>query len=236
MTKLYVCEISNLIEELKSDENAMEVYFEKLGELRIEHILKHNRAEDRARALGASLLLLFALWQEGYELPSLPDFAYEKKGKPYLMGLEQVHFNLSHTKNIVTCVISNKEVGVDVEHVRQIKENTTNRVFTEKEKQMAMYSEEGYVRIWTMKEACAKLIGTGISEIIDGLEIVKNSSGITVKKLNQNIIKTFCYKIIAEGKLSDNLEYPYYYSICANESDHVECIYTKWDSSRIMYC
>ena len=42
MTKLYVCEISNLIKEVKADSNALENYFDKLGKQRIEHILKNR--------------------------------------------------------------------------------------------------------------------------------------------------------------------------------------------------
>ena len=235
MTKLYVCEISNLIEEVKSDEKALDIYFEKLGKMRIEHILKNNKAEDRARTLGASYLLLFALQKEGYEWNSLPDFVFTKKGKPHIPDLQKVHFNISHTKNIITCVISDKEAGVDIEHVRDMKEATINRVFTENEKQMAGFNTEGYVRLWTMKEAYAKLIGTGLSEILDGLEISEQDSEITIRKLNQDIIKTFCY-CIAEGKLTDSYDYPYYYSVCSNTKESVEIIYTKWDNENIIYC
>ncbi len=236
MTILYVCEISNLIEELREDEKALEAYFEKLGEMRIEHILKHNKAEDRARTLGASLLLLFALQKEGYEIESLPDFAFTGKGKPYIPGLEQLHFNLSHSKNIITCVISNEEVGVDIEHIRDMKDATINKVFSEKEKRMAGYDMEGYVRLWTMKEACAKLIGTGLSEILDGLEISEKGDDTIVEKLNRDTTKAFCYTVTAEGKISDSLEYPYYYSVCSHTKEYVKCIYTKWDNKNILYC
>ena len=98
MTKLYVCEISNLIEEAKKDVNALEKYFVKLGKQRIEHILKKHKAEDRARTLGAALLLLFALQKEGIEISCLPDYVYKGKGKPYLEQFPEIHFNLSHTK------------------------------------------------------------------------------------------------------------------------------------------
>ena len=105
MIKLYVCEISNLIEEIKADEKALDSYLAKLGEKRAEYILKKSRAEDRARAIGASYLLLFALHKEGVLLEMLPDFSYEEKGKPYLEEVPQFHFNLSHTKNMVVCAI-----------------------------------------------------------------------------------------------------------------------------------
>ena len=79
MLKLYVCEISNLIKEVQTDATVLATYFDKLGEARIEQILKYNRAEDKARGLGAAYLLLFALHKEGVLLEMLPDFSYEEK-------------------------------------------------------------------------------------------------------------------------------------------------------------
>lgn len=235
MIKLYVCEISNLIEEIKADEKALDSYLAKLGEKRVEYILKKSRADDRARAIGASYLLLFALKEEGYKAETLPDYAYAQNGKPYLEELSQLHFNISHTKNIITCVISNGEVGVDVEHVREIKEVTINRVFSEKEREMAENSVEGYVQLWTMKEACAKLIGTGLSEIVAGLEIKKEKECPVVEKLNQDIRKT-PYHVVAEGQIFDFQRYPYYYSVCTDKEDEVITTHTKWEEHQIVLC
>ena len=229
MIKLYVCEISNLIEEVKADENALQTYFDKLGRGRIEHILKNCKAEDRARALGASLLLLFALNNDGYEMEKLPEFSFMENGKPYFAEQPELFFNLSHSGNYVLCVLGDCEMGVDIERVRSIKGNTKNRVFTEKEKVMTLGNEAGYIRLWTMKEACAKLRGSGLADILDGMELCSTNNGFVIKKLNQDIRKTFCYPILAEGKISDAYENPYYYSICTKESSKVEIIHTMWD-------
>ena len=120
-------------------------------------------------------------------------------------------------------------MGVDIERVRSIKGNTKNRVFTEKEKVMTLGNEAGYIRLWTMKEACAKLRGSGLADILDGMELCSTNNGFVIKKLNQDIRKTFCYPILAEGKISDAYENPYYYSICTKESSKVEIIHTMWD-------
>lgn len=242
MTKLYVCEISNLIEEVKAEENVLNTYFDKLGKERIAHILKHSKAEDRARSLGVSLLLLFALQQEKTDISKLPDFSYIENGKPYLKELENLYFNLSHTKNIIACVISNVEVGVDVEHVREIKENTINRVFTEREKALIGFNIEGYIQLWTTKEACAKVQGKGLADILDGLEIVETENGKFIQKLNQDIIKTFCYRVIAEGKVQDSDQYPYYYSVCTENigsrkdalETNVQIIKLQWDKKNFI--
>ena len=233
MTRLYVCEISNLIEEVKEDGNALNNYFDKLESQRIAYILENSKAEGRARALGASYLLLFVLKKAGIILDKLPDFSYTKEGKPYLKEYSQVYFNLSHTKNIMTCVISDEEIGMDVEHVRDFRENTIQRVFTENEKVLIGQNKEEMVHLWTMKEAYVKLLGTGISDIWEGVEISKEETGFYIKKLNQDITKAICCKIIADGKLSDSKDYPYYYSVCAKTEQSVEITYTKWDNHQI---
>lgn len=229
MIKLYVCEISNLIKEVQADDKVLEMYFERLGKARIEHIFKNNKAEDRARALGASLLLLFALQNEGICMGNLPDFSYKERGKPYFAGLQNIHFNVSHTGNMVACAISDMEVGVDIEHVRRIKDTTIQRTFTEREQLFAKDSENGFVRLWTMKEACAKLRGIGFADILEGMEVYKEEDIIYIRKLNQDIRKTPCYIITAEGKLTDSCNYPYYYSVCAMETSETEVIHTVWN-------
>ncbi len=234
MTKLYVCEISNLIEKIMADENAIKVYFDKLEIGRIEHIMKHNKAEDRARTLGVSLLLLFALEREGYKADKLPAFSYRENGKPYLKQYPEVEFSLSHAKNIITCAISNSDVGVDVEYVREIKESTIDRVFSENEKKIAAYSREGYIQLWTIKEACAKLMGTGLKDIWAGLEVSECDNRRKVKKLNQDIRKTFCYHVIAEGSVTDLKQTPYYYSVCTDNREHIEIVHMIWNEQFIL--
>ena len=229
MTKLYVCEISNLIEEVKENEKSLEIYCQKLEKGRIEYIMNHNKAEDRARILGVSLLLLFVLKKAGYELEKLPDFSKLENGKPYLKEYPGLYFNLSHAGNMITCVISDAEVGVDVETYREIKPATIERVFTDKEKKMAGFSKEGYVKLWTIKEAGAKLMGAGLSDIWNGIEILEDENGKYIEKLNQDIRKTSRHQVIAEGCLSDSKQISYYYSVCATNTENPETIQMVWN-------
>ena len=40
-------------------------------------------------------------------------------GKPYLMGYQSFHFNISHTQNAIVVAISNTTVGIDIEKIRK---------------------------------------------------------------------------------------------------------------------
>ncbi len=228
MVKLYVCDITNLISELSADMRSIEQYFSKLGKARIEHILNYKKAEDRARTLGASYLLLFALKKEGYFIDKLPDFYYLENGKPYLEGYPNLHFNLSHSNNMILCAISDIEVGVDIEKYREMKVSTLFKIFTEKERAGINGKEEEYISLWTAKEAAAKVEGKGIALIKDGLEVISSLTEKYVKILNPNIIKTFCYYIIAEGKAFDSFDNSYYFSVCAMEKTTIQIHHHKW--------
>lgn len=219
MIKLYLCDISNFIEEVNRNERFMDGFFDKIGTGRKNYILNHKKAEDKARSLCVSCLLLFALKKEIPNLKILPEFDYLPDGKPFLKKYPEIFFNLSHSGNIITCVISDKEVGVDVEHMRSFNEKISGRIFTDGEKKIAKGEEKNYLRFWTMKEACAKLRGSGLRDIFDGEEVLKEQDGFIVKKLNQDIRKTSCAYVVTEGYTTDCEKGSYFYSVCADVKD-----------------
>ncbi len=72
-------------------------------------------------------------------------------------------FNYSHTKNMVAIVIG-KEVGIDCEIIKPVRERVVNRVCTEDETERVNGSpnkDEEFIRLWTFKEAFTKMIGSG---------------------------------------------------------------------------
>nr|WP_275583380.1 4'-phosphopantetheinyl transferase superfamily protein [Bacillus pakistanensis] len=105
--------------------------------------------------------------------------AFEKNqyGKLYLhpkyvdeIRKEPLFFNLSHSKRIVTCVISSfNEVGIDVESMTKNPLDVMPIVFVSQE-QMLVEAEkssdkkvEAFYRVWTRKEAVMKAVGKGFS-------------------------------------------------------------------------
>ena len=69
------------------------------------------------------------------------------------------YFNISHTKNIAVCAVSDKEVGIDIEHERDFKDSLIARAFTDDE---IRYVTD-YTRLWTIKESVMKWYGLGFS-------------------------------------------------------------------------
>lgn len=100
---------------------------------------------------------------------SLAPIRFNSYGKPSFLHLP-VSFNVSHTKGLCASVIAlgapGWEVGIDVETIRSYKENVAKRVFTEEEMAYIRESsskDEAFTRLWTLKEAYVKAIGTGLS-------------------------------------------------------------------------
>lgn len=93
-------------------------------------------------------------------------FEYNEKGKPYLAN-RVAFLSISHSREAVAVAVSRREIGVDVECVRQPKETVLNRMFTDAEKNCIRSSDDpdlAFTRLWTEKEAKAKLFGKGIWE------------------------------------------------------------------------
>ena len=91
------------------------------------------------------------------------EVAYTDDGKPYLRD-GSLHFNLSHSGDFALIAVSPQTpVGVDIErHRERISwERIAQRFFTPREVS-AMQSSADFYRLWVMKEAVLKAIGTGL--------------------------------------------------------------------------
>src|ERR1041384_7387282 len=95
-------------------------------------------------------------------------FSYGAFGKPALIG-EELRFNMSHSHGLALFAVSgDRELGVDVEHVRAdfASEDIARRFFSTVEVAAfnALPKEEqvaAFFRCWTRKEAYIKAIGRG---------------------------------------------------------------------------
>lgn len=165
----------------------MEIYLmcvsdlmEKVGEKEVYDLLPGFRRKaadscknlkDRERSLAAGALLVFCMKKRGVSLEETP--CYNENGKMYFPQVDRFYINLSHGGDYAACVSDSKEVGIDVEKIRQYRENVARRIGLEKEMQSlsALKKEEeknsAFTRLWTRKESAAKLSGEGIAGLFD---------------------------------------------------------------------
>lgn len=139
----------------------------EVSEQRRSVALAYKFRQGRVESLLAYLLLK-RLLREHYGIDTNPEFIIGEHGKPVLKGFPGIHFNFSHCKECVACVVSSEgPVGIDVERKRKsLDDGLLNYVFNAQEQQVIKESENPsmeFIRQWTRKEAYVKLTGTGIS-------------------------------------------------------------------------
>ncbi|WP_062063873.1 4'-phosphopantetheinyl transferase superfamily protein [Cellvibrio sp. OA-2007] len=102
--------------------------------------------------------------------PEAIEFLRSDKGKPYLPQRD-IHFSLSHSGHWALLAVSNIElIGVDIEAVSSTRDLTGiaesyyhPREFAHLQTLAGDAQHDYFYRLWTLKEAFFKAIGTGIS-------------------------------------------------------------------------
>ena len=137
----------------------------EISEQRREQALKFKFEQGQRLCVLAYQLLKEGLRKE-YGITENPIFEYNEHGKPSIVGHPEIYFNLSHCKEAVVCALSNHPIGIDVESIREFKDSLVNYTMNDDEVREIETSENSasaFIRLWTMKEATMKLVGTGIS-------------------------------------------------------------------------
>ena len=101
------------------------------------------------------------------------EIIYNEYGKPYLKNNE-IYFNLSNSHDYSVCVVSNSEVGIDIEKIT-FKSTIIDKICTEDEKKLIKNSDD-FTKIWTKKESFVKYLGIGLSYGLKNVDtlILKN--------------------------------------------------------------
>lgn len=78
--------------------------------------------------------------------------------------------SISHSGGAVVCAVGDRPVGVDIEMIRPVRETVARRCFTAGERALLAAAPEGerercFWRVWTGKEAIAKLSGAGVAAL-----------------------------------------------------------------------
>lgn len=165
MIHVYISDITPFLKE-----NIWKQFADRLDMERQEKVMRTRNEKDQVRILAAGLLLQYAVEQElDRKMPEASLCIRQKEGgKPYLVDYPQIHFNLSHSGEMVACAIGTIEVGVDIQQLVPVKEKVAARFFTEKEnenlKQCATTKEyeKQFFQYWCRKESYLKLTGEGL--------------------------------------------------------------------------
>lgn len=113
---------------------------------------------------GDAYELLNALLVEagGVEPPAI---ARREDGKPWFPDRPEIHFNLSHSGGLALCALGERELGVDIELVRNRTIGLPRYALSDAE--YRWYAARGshwedFYTLWTLKESRVKCTGAGI--------------------------------------------------------------------------
>lgn len=170
MTKLYLLDLT----ELPGWQELMPL----LPPKRQDRVKACRFEEDKLRMAGTGWLLRCALEREGVSFEA-QHFTENPWGKPELDGMPNMQFNLSHSGTWAACAVSDLPVGVDVEK-NHCSLELAKRHFLPQE--VALLSEDGFLRLWTAKESFSKAIGRGLSVRLDSFEVCLHADRAELKQ------------------------------------------------------
>lgn len=155
--------------------------------------------EIRELPIGASKLYLLELGNKKIESEEFAKLALRKftledgityiierneYGKPYIKNNPNLHFNISHTKDMIVCAVSEKSIGVDIETVRPTYNRIAEKFFSVKEQEYIFKSKDGqdvrFCEIWTRKEAYVKWIGKGMLMPFKSFDVIHDNRIVTI--------------------------------------------------------
>jgi len=216
--KIFLTDISDMNDDI------MNKGLKLVPAYRKDKIERYRFMEDKERSLAAGLLLNYATklysiymsYAGEIELKTASDdifnvkldelvksydtsydynIEYAGNGKPVYSGLD-IHFNLSHAGTCVVCAVSDRAVGIDIERPRKNAIKVAERFFTQAECDWIGDDSLRFARIWTFKEAYAKLTGDGIAGTVSKVEFRHETAANMTSAVNMYI----------SGKKADNIK------------------------------
>jgi len=186
--------VNVLIVDINSLSQDISKYYSYLSKERIDRIKNYKEYSDKARGIVAGLIINACACEttlngkvEADELTvyETANVIFGEHGKPYFSD-GKVFFNVSHSGNYVVGVYGDKEVGIDIQRIKNVKPSLKKRLLNETEN----IPDEEIIKYWAIKESFVKMTGMGLS--YDFRKCVIDLTSNTVSDVdNKEIIGTF---------------------------------------------
>ena len=180
--------------------------------------LKSKNKSDIQKSINSLKLLKIGLNEFGIDL-FREDLVYNEFGKPSLKR-KDIFYNISHSGKYVTCAISNKIVGIDIQkHIEKFEEIISFFSISEKEYLASIPFQKllikEFFKIWTVKESYVKFLGRGLYKELDSFSLFLDKKKIIDEG---RIVKDILYK-------NFSISEEYTMSVVASSDDSYEIRY-----------
>ena len=99
---------------------------------------------------------VFRLVSEFFKRKYVKEWTKNENGK---LISKDICFSLAHSNNCVTLVLSDLDVGVDVERIRHV--NARLKAYLSNPEEYKIETDEDFFKVWTSKESLVKAVGLG---------------------------------------------------------------------------
>ena len=185
-----------------NDENLFGIWYDRMDSEKKDSVIKMQSEHKRKLRIAADMLCRKGI----SEFCGVPEneitIRLTSLGKPYAAGLP-VNFSISHSGDYAVCAISGNEIGIDIEKIRAVHPRAHEKFCNESETHYIDSEENGFFKIWTLKEAYFKCIGTGLGADIKDVSFEIDKSKILCSEegfeflfypINENYICSVCKK------------------------------------------
>lgn len=198
----------------KLAKNKYQDFYSKLTDYRRNKIEKYKFEADAKRSLYSAMLLQYIIMHKYSVTNDEFEVAYNTYGKPYILGKKDWKFNISHSGEWVICGWSNKEIGVDIEQIKDMDIKIAQRFFTPNEyAYLCKFNKEiqnhKFFELWTLKESYIKYKGKGLSIPLDSFEF--NLKELPVVLKSELLLKPYFHQYHVQDE--------YKMTICCRESE-----------------
>lgn len=180
MIQVYALKLSSDISEASFRLLCSQVSAEKQDKIE-----KFLRREDALRCLYADLLIRYILIQDHGITNERISFGHTEFGKPFCIGHEHIHFNISHSGEWIVCATDDRPVGIDIERIAPVEMEVAEHYFSQEEcRKLRSLSGDAqthyFYDLWTCKESYLKLNGMGLSAPLDTFTISVTGDVISI--------------------------------------------------------
>lgn len=182
MTYVYIYDLNKI---KKSKEQMEMVIPVKI----LNHIKNYQQLHDYMLSLVGWYFMIIKL-KECFQLELSDDLIeYNVNNKLYIKNYP-VFINLSHSNNLVSIALSNSEVGIDIEMVREIRRIKSLEKFLKKD---SFTSNDDAIKAWTIHEAKVKCFGLTLNQNMD----LYNKLAIQTEVINDNILNKYYLTVVS---------------------------------------
>ena len=201
--------------DMKLDRSVKEDLMQSVDPSKEIRLRRFVREEDRLRGLFGDLLIRDLIIQKTSLSNDEIEFGSNEFGKPYLKGVEDFHFNLSHSGEWVVAAVDKQPVGIDIEQIQHIDLDISKNYFSDAEHQDLMNQADRiayFFTLWSLKESYIKILGKGLSHPLNAFSIqFGNQDEILIKVAGEPLENIF----FTQYELDEN----YKMGLCASHDD-----------------